>query len=266
MALLLHGNGCKRPWQLSLLMNVCFPAGVVLCSSQTQSCFSDSAQFCINSSDFFLLCLLSSLFGWVGFFPRWFPTAVGALLFLRIGGGGAKKEASVGEFENRLSCNCASPPPMTSAEWGISWDPEKGPVTQSPQERSRSRVKSEVFGERFEGEWHGDTSQWMSERWGRGPPDTRHPLPGASSISYPWLRRKDEFSVWNVWVRRWRMGQHWWGRREGYPALILDGLITGNKPGHARHCCHAVTTSSTTVWVTNFEGWHPNRFMPEKLL
>lgn len=30
-------------------------------------------------------------------------------------------------------------------------------------------------------------------------------------------------------------GVLWWGRGEGYPAVILNGLITGNKPGCARH-------------------------------
>lgn len=168
MALLPHGNGCKRPWQLSLVINVSSPAGVVLCSTN-----SELFQFCINSPDSFLLCLSlwldekdSSL---AGSLQPW-----GLLLFLRTGGENVKKEAAVGEFETRLSCNCVSPPPMTSAEWGISWDPEKGPDTQ---ERSRSRVKLEVFGERFEGERHGDTSQWTSERWSRGSPDARHPLP-----------------------------------------------------------------------------------------
>lgn len=233
--------------------------------SSASACFSDATPFCINSPDFFLLCLLSCLIGWVRFFPSWFPAALGAFIIFKNGGRNAKKEAEVGESEGRVSCNGASPPPMTSAEWGICWDPEKGPIMQSPQERSHSGVKLEVFGERFEGERHGHTSQWTSERWGRGSPDTRHPPPTASRIPSPWLWRKDEVSVWNAWLRRWRMGRHWWGRGEGYPALILDGLITGKQPGHGRHCCHALTTSSTTVWVTGFEGCQPGCFISKEL-
>lgn len=130
------------------------------------------------------------LLGWIEFFPHWLPTTVGAFIIFKNGGGAAKKEAAVGEIENRLSYNCVSPPPMTSAEWGISWAPEKGPITQSPQERSRSRVKLEVFGERFEGEGHGNASKWTSERWGRGVSDTEpNPPPQLASALDAFPRR-----------------------------------------------------------------------------
>lgn len=131
------------------------------------------------------------LLGWIEFFPHWLPATVGAFIIFKNGGRvPTKKEAAVGEIENRLRYNCVSPPPMTSAEWGISWAPEKGPITQSPQERSRSGVKLEVFGERFEGEGHGNASKWTSERWGRGVSDTEpNPPPQLASALHAFPRR-----------------------------------------------------------------------------
>lgn len=81
----------------------------------------------------------------------------------------------------------------------------------------------------------------LSERGGRGKLETWFFSSLAVFLSVC-LCRKDEVSVWNVWVRMRRIGKGLMRKTEGYPAAILDGLITGNKPRYARHIY------ATTQW------------------
>lgn len=158
------------------------------------------------------------------------------------------KKAAVGEIENQLSCNCV----CLYQPWP--WQNEEFP--QTPRKGLAHSQRHRGAGQEAEKEWWGEIGGvprlriagwegWIAKHWqwqrqsssstalkeeAGGKLETLF-SPFLAAFPSLCLCRKDEVSVWNVWVRRRR----WMMKREGHPAAILNGLITGNRTGYSRH-------------------------------
>lgn len=178
-----------------------------------------------------------------------------------------KKESGSGEIENQLSWSCV----CLYQPWP--WQDEEFPETLRKglsHIQCHTRAGQEAEKER-RGELRGVPSSSLGGREGWDSKVTEKVFLFRGKLRNLILSRSSCVSLIVSVSKRWGLSvecvsqeeEEWMGsvrKREGYPAAILHGLITGNQPRYARHI-YATTqsphpkplagwlTSSMAVWA-----------------